>query len=119
MSESDGIAEELLSRCRGDHLAWINGDASGYEIPRDGTILGGVGGYSFGGAETAATQAAVPAQWRSGSGEIEFLNGGTADGVAWLTFVERAVVVFEGDDRERRWDLRVTEIFRRSGDIWE
>lgn len=119
MIEPDGILEELLSRCRSDHLAWINGHAGGYELPSDGTILGGVGGYSFGGAETAGRQAAVAARWRSGSGEIEFLNGGTSDGVAWLTFVERAVVVFEGDDRERRWDLRVTEIFRRSGDSWE
>jgi hypothetical protein len=32
---------------------WINGDGSGYAMPEDGTIMGAVGGYSFGGAETA------------------------------------------------------------------
>jgi hypothetical protein len=37
-----------------------------------------VGGYAFGGPDTAERQAAVAAHWRSGSGEIEYLNGGLA-----------------------------------------
>lgn len=110
---------ELLDRCRQDHRAWINGDASGYALPTDGTILGAVGGASYGGAETADRQAAVASQWRSGYGELEFLNGGSTAGLAWLAFIERATVRFAGEDRERRWDLRVTEVFRRVGAGWE
>jgi hypothetical protein len=113
------VLELLLARCRRDHHAWINGDASGYELPADGTILGGVGGYSFGGALTAARQTDIAAQWQSGSGGVEFLNGGVSEGHAWLTFIERATVVFKDAPAVRRWDLRVTEVFRLVDDGWE
>lgn len=119
MTEPDGIVGDLLARCRTDHLAWVNGDGAGYALPHDGTILGGVGGYSYGAPETAARQSAVAAQWRSGSGEVEFLNGAATEDLVWLSFIERAVVVFQVDPAERRWDLRVTEVFRRNGDRWE
>ena len=115
------MLDQLRERCRRDHSAWINGDASGYALPDDGTIMGAVGGYSRGGAATADRQVAVAAQWRSGTGYIEFLNGGLSGDMAWLVFIERATVVFADDAQgsERRWDLRVTEIFRRVGDEWE
>lgn len=119
MTDPDGTLGEILERCRADHRSWINGDASGYALPSDGTILGAIGGYAFGGPETTKRQAAVAAQWRSGTGEIEYLNGGATDDLAWLTFLERAVVVFQGEAAERRWDVRVTEIFRRTGSEWE
>ncbi len=113
------VLQELLERCRRVHHSWINGDAAGYALPEDGTILGAVGGHSFGGPETAARQASVAAQWESGSGSIEFLNGAHAGDLAWLTFIERARVVFKGAPEQRRWDLRVTEVFRRTGGDWE
>lgn len=116
----DPILNELLERCRQDHQAWINGDGSRYELPEDGTILGAVGGYSHGGVETAGRQLAVAAQWRRGTGAIEYLNGGTDGAFAWLVFVERGSVEFV-TDREgagRRWDLRVTEIFRQVDGAW-
>ena len=118
MAEPDGVLGELLARCRQDHLAWINGDASGYALPEHGTILGGVGGYSYGGADTAARQTAVAAQWRAGSGEVEFLNGAVTDELAWLSFIERATVRFGDDPAEKRWDLRVTEVFQRDSGGW-
>ena len=119
MSEPDGVVGELLARCRADHLAWINGSAAGYELPGDGTILGAIGGHAFGGPETASRQTAVAEQWRSGTGEIEFLNGAATEDLAWLTFVERATVVLQSGPDLRRWDLRVTEVFRRVGQTWE
>jgi hypothetical protein len=115
----DGVLVEILEQCRRVHRSWINGDAAGYALPVDGTILGAVGGHSFGGPETAARQAAVAGQWDSGSGSIEFLNGGVSGDLAWLTFIERATVVFKGAPEERRWDLRVTEVFRREVPDWE
>lgn len=116
----DPVLSELLERCRRDHQAWINGDGSPYELPEDGTILGAVGGYSHGGVETAARQRAIAAQWRRGSGAIEYLNGGSDGDLAWLVFVERSSVEFI-DDREgaeHRWDLRVTEVFRKADGAW-
>lgn len=111
----------LLERCRRDHHAWINGDGSLYALPDDGTILGAVGGFSHGGSDTAERQRAVAAQWRSGSGEIEFLNGGVAGDSARLVFIERSTVQLVDDPEgcDRRWDLRVTEIFRKSNSEWQ
>lgn len=115
----DEVLAELQAACRRDHLAWINGDASGYALPEDGTIFGGIGGFSVGGPTTTQRQSDVARQWVSGSGDVEFVNGGVAGELAWLAFIERAVVVLRGDDAERRWDLRVTEVFRRTDAGWE
>lgn len=108
-------------RCRTDHQAWINGDGAPYALPDDGTILGAVGGYFVGGDETADRQRHVASQWRCGTGSIEFLNGGVDGDLAWLAFIERSTVEFsnDADGVEHRWDLRVTEVFRRSDGIWQ
>ncbi len=116
----DATLTHLLERCRRDHLAWINGDGSGYELPDDGTILGAIGGHSSGGEETGRRQVALASQWRVGTGTIEFINGGVEGDLAWLTLIERGRVELTTDPAgtERRWDLRVTEVFRRSHDGW-
>jgi hypothetical protein len=116
----DPILAELLEACRQDHQAWINGDGSRYELPEEGTILGAVGGFGRGGVETAERQRAVAAQWRRGTGTIEYLNGGRDGEVAWLTFIERSRVELTTDPEgtERRWDLRVTEIFNEADGGW-
>jgi hypothetical protein len=117
---ADPVLSELLDVCRRDHQAWINGDGSHYELPPDGTILGAVGGFGHGGPGTAERQRAVASQWRRGSGTIELLNGGADGDLAWLSFLERSTVelVDDPEGSERRWDLRVTEIFRRSRRGW-
>ena len=115
----DEVLTELLERCRRDHHAWINGDGAGYALPEDGTILGAVGGWSHGGPATVERQVAVARQWASGRGEVELLNGGVDGDLAWVSLVERATVVLAGEAGERRWDLRVTEVFRRRGGAWE
>lgn len=88
-------------------------------FPEDGTIMGAVGGVSFGGPETAARQTAVASQWKSGTGDIEYVNGGVTCDLAWLAMIERASVVLDPDIGEERWDLRVTEIFRKTADGWQ
>jgi hypothetical protein len=119
VSERDQVLAELLDRCRRDHERWINGDGAGYALPEDGTILGALGGHGPGGRETAEVQHAVAQQWASGQGEVELLNGAVDEDLAWLTMIERARVTFVGDDHERRWDLRVTEVFRRIDGDWQ
>jgi hypothetical protein len=116
----DPTLAELFERCRADHASWINGDGAGYELPADGTILGAVGGHANGGPDTSARQQSVAAQWRRGVGVIEYLNGGANDDLAWLTFIERSTVEFVADPEgvARRWDLRVTEVFKRSDAGW-
>lgn len=119
VTPSNEVLTTLLDQAATDHTRWIRGDATGYALPDDGTILGAVGGWARGGSETSERQASVAAHWSRGTGHLEFLNGGTSGDVAWLTFIERSHVVFRGEQRERRWDLRVTEIFRRNGTSWQ
>jgi len=113
------VIAQLLEQCRRDHDAWINGDGSGYALPEDGTIMGAVGGYGFGGSETAERQAAVARQWKSGHGHVELINAGVSGELVWLAMIERAVVVLDPEVGEQRWDLRVTEVFRRTAGGWE
>lgn len=68
----------VLARCRLDHHAWINGDASPYELPQDGSIMGAVGGTSPGGPVTLQRQLQSARQWASGHGDVEYVNGGAA-----------------------------------------
>jgi hypothetical protein len=39
--------------------------------------------------------------------------------VAWLVMIERAQVKFVGRTESARWDLRVTELFRKTESDWE
>jgi hypothetical protein len=119
MNADDPVIAELLARCQRDHHAWINGDGSPYELPEDGSILGAVGGYSFGGADTLQRQRAVARQWRSGTGSVELVNAGRSDYLAWLVMIERATVELVDEQEPRRWDLRVTEIFRLVDGTWQ
>jgi hypothetical protein len=119
VDNDDEVIAQLLERCRRDHAAWISGDGTGYALPQDGTIMGAVGGFSFGGSETAERQAAVARQWKSGHGHVELINAGVSTGLAWLALIERAVVVLDSAVGEQRWDLRVTEVFRRTAEGWE
>ena len=121
MSEANDVVHELLARCERDHLAWINGDGSPYALPEDGTILGALGGAARGGPGTAERQRAASRQWAGGTGSVELVAGGVDGGIAWLVMIERGLVRFAESPEapDRRWDLRVTELFRlRDGD-WE
>ena len=119
MHETNRVVEDLLALCRRDHKSWINGDPSGYALPEDATLMGALGGTTRGGPTTADRQRAASNIWKSGTGEVALIDGGVSDGVAWLVMVERASVVFAGRTDAARWDLRVTELFRRNGDSWE
>lgn len=79
-----------------------------------------MGGFGGGVPDTAKRQLAAAAQRRRRSGTIEFVNGGVDGDLAWLVFVERNVVEFVDDPEgfQRRWDLRVTEIFLRADGDW-
>ena len=119
VDEPENVVEQLLARCRRDHALWINGDPSGYVLPEDGTLMGALGGSTRGGGFTANLQGKANSMWESGSGEVELVAGGVRDGIAWLVMIERGSVKFVGRDTPTRWDLRVTELFRKNGDDWE
>ena len=120
VNNSKDTIEELLAACGRDHAAWINGDPSGYVLPEDATLMAAMGGVGHGGLGTAQRQRQGNSAWESGTGEIELVDAGVREDIAWLVMIERAQVKFAGRTTPARWELRVTELFRRgSDDQWE
>ncbi len=121
MTETDAVIQELLARCRRDFIGWINGDGTGYELPVDGTIYGPFGGTAQrGGPKLAEAQrAGAKTWWISGTGDVELITGGVSGDIAWLVYIERATVMFAEREESRRWELRITDLFRRQGETWE
>ena len=119
MATGQDVLDELLARIERDHVAWINGDSSGYEFQDEtSTILGAFGGVGIGASMATVGQRRVVAMFEAGTGSVELLNGGVSGDVAWLTMVERAMVTFAGRTEPVRWDLRVTEVFERRDGTW-
>jgi hypothetical protein len=121
MTETDAVIDELVARCRQDFNKWINGDGTGYALPEDGTIYGPFGGTAQrGGPEFAEFQrAGAKNWWISGTGDVEFITGGVSGDIAWLVYIERATVMFAGREEPRRWEMRITDLFRRQDSKWE
>jgi hypothetical protein len=119
MDETHPVVEQLLERCRRDHLAWINGDPSGYSFPEGATLMSPFGGAGRTRPMTVEQQRAFGGLWQSGTGDVELIDGGASGDVAWLVMVERGSVRFRDREDVERWDLRVTELFRHDGETWE
>jgi hypothetical protein len=118
-NQEKSVLDELLEGCRRNHAAWINGDPSGYVLPDDATLMAAFGGVGRGGTRTAQRQREGISKWESGSGDVEMIEGGVSGDIAWLIMVERGQVKFAGRRDTARWDLRVTELFRRTGTGWQ
>jgi hypothetical protein len=119
VSEPEDTIESLLAVCRRDHAAWINGDPSGYVLPEDATVMAAMGATGRGGLRTSQRQRQGNSMWESGSGDVQLVDGGAREGIAWLVMIERAQVKFKGRPEPARWDLRVTELFRKTDSGWE
>jgi hypothetical protein len=111
---------ELLERCRRDHHAFINGDATAYAMPSGGTMMPSCGGVGRSGPMLDYIQSEARGMCEWGVGEVELIEAGISGVVAWLVLVEDAEVRFAGRDAPMRWRLRVTELFRRNArGAWE
>jgi hypothetical protein len=119
VNEPEITIESLLAVCRRDHAAWINGDPSGYVLPENATLMAAMGATGRGGLRTGQRQREGNSNWESGSGEVELVDGGVREDIAWLVMLERAQVKFVGRAEPARWDLRVTELFRKTDSGWE
>lgn len=121
-SDHDGIVRELFERTVAAQRAWVAGDASGYEAlfsPEQLTIFGPFGGPALKGRTPGAAQR-VADLFSDGTADLELVDSVVSDGgdVICLVMVERCDVLFNGVEGRRRWDLRTTQIYRRSGNDW-
>ena len=121
-SERDRIVDELFDRTAAAQSAWVMGDASGYEAFFSSdqlTIFGPFGGPVLRGRMPGAAQR-VAGLFRDGTSEIELVDSVVSESgdVVCLVMVERCEVNFVGVEGRHRWDLRTTQIYRRTGNDW-
>jgi|GraSoiStandDraft_44_1057316.scaffolds.fasta_scaffold194731_2 hypothetical protein len=119
MNDEQDTIEQLLAKCRRDQHGWLNGNTSVYALPEEGTMMPALGGVMAGGPRLAELQRLGAGLWESGSGDVEFLDGGVTGDLAWLVMVEHAEVKFVHRNGRARWELRVTELFRHNASGWE
>jgi ketosteroid isomerase-like protein len=122
MNEHDRIVSELFDRTAAAQRAWVLGDASGYEAlfsPAQLTIFGPFGGPALRG-RTPGAAGRVAGLFSDGTAELELVDSvvSAAGDVACLIMVERCEATFAGVEGRRRWDLRTTQIYRRTGEDW-
>ena len=95
------------------------GDSGPYEFTDErSTILGPFGGATIGATAATPGQRRAVAQFESGSGTVELINGGVSGDAAWMVLIERCIVKFADREEPCRWDLRVTEAFERRNGDW-
>lgn len=114
------IVRELFERTVAAQRLWVQGDSSGYEklfSPDQLTIFGPFGGPALQGRTHGGAQR-VADQFSDGVADLELVDAMVAEDLVCLVMVERCEADFAGVGGRRRWDLRATQIFRRSGDKW-
>jgi ketosteroid isomerase-like protein len=120
LNQHPPIVRELFDRTLAARRVWVTGDASGYIdllSPDQLTIFGPFGGPAIEGRAPEAA-ARVAALFSDGVSDIDLVDAVVSDEVVCLVMVERCEANFAGVERRRRWDLRTTQIYRRSGDVW-
>ena len=88
-------------------------------LPNQSTLMGAYGGsITTGDPPDGARRADFQSPWEHGTGDVELVAGGVSGELAWLVMIERSSVKFTGYEDLRRWELRVTELFRLQNDDW-
>jgi ketosteroid isomerase-like protein len=114
------VVRQLFERTLAAQRAWVRGDASGYEAmfsPDQLTIFGPFGGPALRG-RTPGAAARVAGLFSDGTSDIELVDAIVASDVVCLVMVERCEATFAGIEGQQRWDLRTTQVYRRTGDEW-
>lgn len=118
--DREPIVRELFERTRAAQEAWVTGDAGGYVdlfSPHQLTIFGPFGGSAVRGRNPEAAQR-VAGLFSEGTADLELVDAIVGDDVVCLVMVERCEAVFAGVEGRRRWDLRTTQVYRRTGGTW-
>jgi ketosteroid isomerase-like protein len=101
----------------GDPGLWKQNASHGDDV----SIFGAFGGYEKGWANVGPRN-----DWASGQFEesgakqnIEYLNKGASGDLAFTISIERQVAQIKGQKAPTSRALRVTQIFRKEGDMWK
>jgi ketosteroid isomerase-like protein len=119
----DASLVQLIERAEAGNEAFINGDMRRwYEIvgpiAEDFTLMQPLGGVSRGFDGSDAHLDQLARVFTYGRATFELVEAYSTRDMAVLVFIERQTAIVAGLP-EQDWSLRVTQVYRRRGDVWE
>lgn len=117
------LIETLAARAAAANDAFVRGDMRRWydlagPMAEDFTLMQPFGGVSRGFDASDERLDQLARYFTGGEATFELVQGLASRDVAVLVFIERQRAVVGGLD-EQNWSLRVTQVYRRRGDIWE
>jgi ketosteroid isomerase-like protein len=122
-AEERAVIAQLAARAERANGAFINGDMRRwYElvgpVADDFTLMQPLGGVSRGFDPSPAHLDELARIFTRGEASFELEQGYASRDMTVLVFIERQRAVVAGLP-EQDWSLRVTQVWRRRGDVWE
>lgn len=119
----EAIVADLAIRADTANEAFINGDMRRWydlvgPIADDFTLMQPLGGVSRGFDPSPAHLDQLARTFTSGEATFELVQGYASGDMAVLVFIERQHAVVAGLPAQD-WSLRVTQVWRRSGEDWQ
>jgi ketosteroid isomerase-like protein len=121
-AEQEDIVAQLAARAESANAAFINGDMRRWwqivgPVAEDFTLMQPLGGVSHGFDPSPERLDQLARTFTRGEATFELVQGYASGDMAVLVFIERQRAVVAGLP-EQDWSLRVTQVWRRSGDSW-
>lgn len=119
----DAIIDQLAARAEAANDAFVRGDMRRWyqlagPMADDFTLMQPFGGVSHGFNASDARLDDLARYFTGGEATFELVEGYASRDMAVLVFIERQRALV-GGLAEQNWSLRVTQVYRRNGDIWE
>ena len=101
----------------GDPASWKQNASHGQDV----TIFGAFGGSEKGWNEVGPRNDWASTQFKESRAnqKIEYLSSGASRDLAFTVAIERQVAQIAGQPTPTRRALRVTQVFRKEGDVWK
>lgn len=119
----DNTRRDILAVTEAANLAFVNGDAGPYHQlfahSPDLSVLGPFGGPPGVGWDVMKNiTGGIARQFASGTSRVEPLLSYESGDLFVSVHIEHQDVVFAGQEKQQRWSLRVTQVYRREDGAW-
>lgn len=117
------LIADLAARAAAANDAFVSGDMRRWydlagPMAEDFTLMQPFGGVSHGFDPSEERLDQLGRYFTGGEATFELVQGVASEDVAILVFIERQRATVGGLAKQN-WSLRVTQVYRRRGDVWE